>query len=88
MAKYKVLKTQFTDTQEIPEQIRNHVWVAKISDDDKMDIFDFYAEAKDFVDNLKITNPERNYKIVEISGAVDVQTVYDEKGNIYSIKNL
>jgi hypothetical protein len=88
MAKYKVLKTQFTNNQGIPEMIRNHVWVAKIDDNDKMDIFDFYAEAKDFADRLKVTNPERNYKIVEISGAVDVQMVYDEKGNIYSIKNL
>lgn len=77
MAKYKVLKTQFTDIQGIPDIIRNHVWVAKFNDSDKMDIFDFYAEAKDFVDNLKITNPERNYKIVEIQGTVDVQIVYD-----------
>ena len=88
MAKYKVLKTKYCATDGIPESIRNNLWVAKVDDNDRMDVFDFYAEAKDFVDNLKNTKPERNYKIIEISSMVDVQTVYDEKGNIYSIQNL
>lgn len=88
MAKYKVLKTKYSTLDGVPEGIRNSFWVAKVDDSDRMDIFDFYAEAKDFVDNLKIAKPERNYKIVEISGVVDVQTVVDEKGNIYSIKTL
>ena len=91
MPKYKVLKQQYTSLDNIPDYIKEKIWVGKLNDDDTLDIFDFYAEAKYFADHLKQTHPERNYKVVEISGDVkltDIKTVYDDKGNEYKINSL
>ena len=91
MPKYKVLKQKYTTADNIPQSFIDNIWVGKINDDDTLDIFDFYAEAKYFADQLKQQNSERNYKVVEITGDVkltDVKTVYDDKGNEYKINSL
>jgi hypothetical protein len=78
MPKYKILKQQYTSLDNVPDSIRERIWVGKLNDNDTLNMFDFYAEAKSFADQLKQNHPERNYKVVEISGNIDVKNMEEE----------
>jgi hypothetical protein len=92
MPKFKILKQKYTEGEiNFPQVFLNKIWTAKIDENDTVDIFNFYAEAKYYADQLKLNYPERNYKVVEIDEGIklmDVKIVHDDEGNEYKINPL
>jgi hypothetical protein len=68
MFKFKILKQKYSPLNlEIPESIRELVWVGKLSDTDTVDIFTFHSDALAYKEELEQKdNSGRKYKIVEV----------------------
>jgi hypothetical protein len=68
MPKYKILKQKYTPLDSIiHEAIRENIWVGQLSEEDTVDIFNFYSDAEVFKTNLENADTSgRKYTIVEI----------------------
>jgi len=68
MQKYKILKQKYTalDTN-IPEVMRETVWVGKLNEEDTVDIFNYHSDALAYKTQLEILDISgRKYKIVQV----------------------
>lgn len=68
MSKYKIIKQKYTPADtEVPEPVRNNIWVGKLSDDDTVDIFTYLSDAEYFRAQLEAADPTgRKYKVIKI----------------------
>lgn len=68
MYKFKILKQRYTPADtEIPETVKERVWVGKLTDEDTVDIFVYRSDAEHYMNELlQIDTSGRKYKIVEI----------------------